>query len=1109
MTRRSDIHRTVVGLCFCACLASLSVGLTCPGGDNLNPSVPYGNRAPRVVVTSVTPTDVSQGDNVNISFTGEDGEDVAVVRLFASTSLNPTPAQEIPLLGGFSVGPGSGSGSVIWDTDGVPAGAYYVYAEIDDRTYDPITGFGNEAVRVTYSSSVEVTIPGTIPLTNPPKLDFIVPTVNLGLSSEDDVTVRYQYNDSDSGVTVTLLLDTDLNPPNDDISNPGDPLDPNVKIIILPSTGNLPTDPATEALRTNPRDLAATTLTSPWVEIEYRFKIVLSQIPVRVTPYYLRATVNDGTSTIHSYAEGSLTVSAMADMSNGPVDVGSLGFGIAGARFQGFSQGENLGSDFVSMTDLDLDGCSDFLIAGRFASPRNRYQPGAAYLVFGRRKTPFPADTNDNGIPDVPASGGGVVDFPTPPTYVTNPYDASNVGRFGGTNSINSVGQFFRGSVYAMPKAHSEHVPPASLVDPNDPNNAIHMDAYTAGLTSIARLDMDLDETPDLVFGLPFVADARDSVDDDPVDGGCTAGNYIDSAPNWSSCARGGVEWAAANNDGLSYGPDTVNEGLVILVDGRTDIRVSFRLFVDAGTAGQFDPSGHRDDENVVRAGPLQVPNGLRIRGAWEDNDWDQLVENLSSCCLEHPQPGCSDATCQELICSLGPTSDPPYIDMSYCCDEGWDWFCAWAAYMFCTDAQDPNSPLCMNSGQFVYTSTSEFGRTVAALPKADNDEFDELVISAPGFDPLGGYDLFGHPVWPLDLNDRNRGKVTIWWSNDLTSGDWYGGDGVKSFPGYGTCPNSCTDGEVTYCCRTTNGGPSRNDILGEQAGDRFGFAAAAGDFNQNGTQDLMAGAPGADRNGLVDCGVTYIFDMPVGGCGNSDLSRVPFPRVEIIGPHADDRFGEVQTGVEDMSMDSISDVAITSEWYDSSAGVDSGYVGVIFGNRPITGEMGFSPEEIGTYALPGIRFYGAAAGAHAGRDVSSAGDFNGDGVADLLISAPGETRTVNGVLCKGVIYLIFGGQHLVDWSFTADKHYNLSQVGTAALPGIVFVSRFPAGTLDEAPLDTVGNVGDIDADGFDDIIIGATTADFINPFSPGQRRLDVGEVYIIYGSNHGTNTLP
>ncbi len=595
---------------------------------------------------------------------------------------------------------------------------------------------------------------------------------------------------------------------------------------------------------------------------------------------------------------------------------------------------------------------------------------------------------------------------------------------------------------------------------------------------------MNQDGTLDLIFGLPFVSHALDAMDDDPSDG-CTEPRYIDSAPNWTRCTGEG-----AINDDLAYGPDTINQGLVIMVDGRTDLANSFRLFVDAALAGQYDPDGTVDDEGVLRAGANEIPFGMRIRGAWYDNDWDQLLEG-SNCCVQHAEAGCDNTACQDAVCALP--------GMDFCCSDRWSFLCAFMA------AITPQcSTLCSGFGGYIYTSTNEYGRTVAALPSVDNDLFDELLVSSPGFNPfdpaVGGAG---------GLLDTDRGRVTVWWSNVVTNSGYYG-DSVLSLPGYSVCPGGgCTSGEPARCCRTRTIQPTNSDILGQQPGDRFGFAAAAGDMNQDGTTDIVAGAPGADRNGRIDCGVVYVFATPVGGFGDTDLSRVSFPRIEIRGDHDFDRFGEVQTGIGDISQDTIADVAFGSEWYDGPNGADSGYVGVIFGNRPITGEEGFSPAQVGTFSLPGIRFYGVAAGARAGHRIASAGDFNGDGVADLLISSPGETRLVNGQLRRGVVYLIFGGQHLVNYSTGANTWFNLSQVGTPALPGIVFISRFAAGTADEAPLDTVGGIGDIDDDGFDDIILGATTADFVNPNSPNQRRVDAGEVYIVYGSNHGSNKLP
>jgi hypothetical protein len=223
---------------------------------------------------------------------------------------------------------------------------------------------------------------------------------------------------------------------------------------------------------------------------------------------------------------------------------------------------------------------------------------------------------------------------------------------------------------------------------------------------------------------------------------------------------------------------------------------------------------------------------------------------------------------------------------------------------------------------------------------------------------------------------------------------------------------------------------------------------------------------------------------------------------------------------VRDINGGSVEDVAVASAEYDdtripSSPKMDAGFVGIIFGNRPITGEQGFKPEDIGTAQLAGVKFFGPSAGAKAGFDVDSAGDFNQDGFGDLLITCPGESRVVNGQNRLGVAYLIFGGPHLnPHQGGPAGNSYNLSQVGVAnaqgqiALPGIVFISRWQQGTIDEAPLETCGGIGDVDGDGFDDIMLGAPHADFINLASPDQRRPDAGEAYLIYGSNFGSNNL-
>jgi hypothetical protein len=383
----------------------------------------------------------------------------------------------------------------------------------------------------------------------------------------------------------------------------------------------------------------------------------------------------------------------------------------------------------------------------------------------------------------------------------------------------------------------------------------------------------------------------------------------------------------------------------------------------------------------------------------------------------------------------------------------------------------------------------NDFGRTLGTMPDLSNggtipekDGASEYLISMPK-----SYD--------------GRGEILLMWGGDL--GTWCA-QGVQSIPDY----------EKVGDCSRVIVYPDYREIIGATPGDQFGYGTRAGDINGDGHQDILCGSPGSSNGAIDEAGTVYIIYGRL-DFGHIDLglatdpenpNRQYVPRVEIHGTIKGDRFGETQALMGDLNGDGFGDIAFASKIADGPGGADSGMIGLVFGGRYLTGEQSFSVNQVGTTQLPGCVFYGAQRGGHAGHVISNIGDFNGDSFDELLISAPDEVHVVNGQNRRGAAYLIFGGPHLRNTPST--NWFSLSQVGSPQLPGIVFISPYTQGTADEATIDWAGGAGDVDGDGFKDIVLGLSEADFVNPLEPSQRRVDAGEVYLIYGNNSGTNTI-
>jgi hypothetical protein len=132
-----------------------------------------------------------------------------------------------------------------------------------------------------------------------------------------------------------------------------------------------------------------------------------------------------------------------------------------------------------------------------------------------------------------------------------------------------------------------------------------------------------------------------------------------------------------------------------------------------------------------------------------------------------------------------------------------------------------------------------------------------------------------------------------------------------------------------------------------------------------------------------------------------------------------------------------------------------------------------------------GFRIDGAAAGDSSGYSVSSAGDVNNDGFDDLIVGALYADPDGKGQ--AGSSYVIFGGTTPASTIDLANLGANGFRIDGAA-------------AVDNSGI-SVSSAGDVNSDGFDDLIVGA--------FSAGpDGKTNAGSSYVIFGSETPAATI-
>ena len=268
-------------------------------------------------------------------------------------------------------------------------------------------------------------------------------------------------------------------------------------------------------------------------------------------------------------------------------------------------------------------------------------------------------------------------------------------------------------------------------------------------------------------------------------------------------------------------------------------------------------------------------------------------------------------------------------------------------------------------------------------------------------------------------------------------------------------------------------------EIDGEAAGDRSGRAvSAAGDINGDGFADILIGAIGRDVNGAY-AGATYmVFGRGNGFEGNLDLSTLNGSNgFEINGEAASDVSGSAVSAAGDVNGDGFGDILIGAYARDVNGG-NAGATYVVFGRgRGFDANLNLSTLN----GSDGFEINGEAGGDISGRAVSAAGDVNGDGYADILIGAYG--RNVNGVYA-GASYVVFGRGSGFD-----------ANLDLSTLNGSTGFEINGEAANDESGRQ-VSAEGDVNGDGFADILIGAHGRDVNDG--------NAGATYVVFGRGNG-----
>ena len=364
----------------------------------------------------------------------------------------------------------------------------------------------------------------------------------------------------------------------------------------------------------------------------------------------------------------------------------------------------------------------------------------------------------------------------------------------------------------------------------------------------------------------------------------------------------------------------------------------------------------------------------------------------------------------------------------------------------------DRNGSSLVLSGKQYNASFDSFGDALSAIGDLDGDGLSELAVGAPqtgdgGFERGAVWILFPYPDGTVRAHQK-IGSTDGGFSGTLTDDDHFGQALAElgDLDGDGTPDLAVGSNNALWTLFLNANGTVRSHVLTQTGADDYGRAVAnIGDFDGNGVVDLAVGAPEFDGSG-PNHGAIYLTYLNADGTLASEQEVSEFSGGFGGNLLGQERFGSSVALLDDIDSNGTPDLAVGAigRGFDNIGGV---WILRMNANGTVLGESLL--DENGNFGTDRMDVFGTAV---------TSGDFDGDGDVELMTTAPGYNS-------KGLNRIGEGSLFIIEVTSNGDL------ASFERLNGLEATGEFVYGDFFGGSL---ANLGDVDGNGTDDILVGA-----------------------------------